>query len=153
MIASWIIAKKGVAHMPNILSGLSGAVLYMAVLSTYYFYSLLGIKESFIFLFILSLTLSAVSFAGKSQVIYLLASAGAFFALIIMSQGENSYRFLFVYLTVLNLLHLFMISRFNWKAASYIIIVFNYIIYSVWLYERLSKSSFIFPFYISNSDI
>jgi hypothetical protein len=137
--------KKRFHILPNVILGLAYGILYLAVFSAYYFYSLLGIQETFVFLTIITLASVIFSRVAQSQILYIFSLIGAFAAPLLLSSGENSYHFLFTYLTVLNLIFLFMSRDFPWKVTSYIILIANFVIYWGWMDANLKDSSLTFP--------
>ncbi len=144
--ASLRLAMMRFRVIPHALAGTGYAVCYFAVFSAYYFYGLLGLKESFCFMVAISLVSAFMARRGSSQILYLFSLIGAFLAPILMSQGENSYRFLFAYMTLFNLVFLFMSRSFPWKVSAYAVLILNSAVYAGWMGESLEESSFTVPF-------
>ena len=146
IIASWKLAAMRFRALPLALTGTGYAVIYFAVFSAYYYYGLLGLKESFGFMVTISLVSAYMARRGESQMLYLFSLLGAFLAPILMSQGENSYRFLFAYMTLFNLVFLFMSRSFPWKVSAYAVLVLNCAVYAGWMEGNLDISRFPAPF-------
>ncbi len=144
--ASLRLATMRFRAIPHALAGTGYAVCYFAVFSAYYFYGLLGLKESFCFMVAISLVSAFMARRGPSQILYLFSLIGAFLAPILMSQGENSYRFLFAYMTLFNLIFLFMSRSFPWKVSAFAVLILNIAVFAGWMDESLEVSSFAVPF-------
>jgi len=143
--ASLYLYKKRFHILPNIILGTAYGLLYLSIFSAYYFFNLLGIKETFIFFTLITLASVIFSRIAKSQILYIFSLIGAFAAPLILSQGENSYVFLFSYLTILNLIFLFMSKDFPWKITAYLVFIGNAAIYSGWMEGSLKESSLFIP--------
>ena len=143
---SFYYAKQNYRKLPVAMLGTGISILFLGIFSAYRYYSLLTIQETFLGMFLLSGVLIWFSWISKSQVLYVFGFLGAFFNPILLSTGENSYRFLFSYLIVFNLVHLLISSRFYWKFSSLFFPLWNLVLYQGWADSYLSKSSFFFPF-------
>ncbi|TFH42666.1 MAG: DUF2339 domain-containing protein, partial [Chrysiogenales bacterium] len=146
IVVSWRLAKGGFRKLPSAVTGTGYAILYFAVFGAYYYFGLLGLKEAFLFMVSLSLASACMAGIGKSQLLYLFSLFGAYIAPLLMSQGENSYRFLFIYMTIFNVIFLFMSRSFEWKVSAYLVLFFNNVVYAGWMNASLPESSFPVPF-------
>ncbi|MBN2077690.1 MAG: DUF2339 domain-containing protein [Spirochaetes bacterium] len=146
IIAFMRLATMRFRVIPHALAGTGYAICYFALFSAYYFYGLIGLKEAFCFMVAISLVSAFLARRGASQILYLFSLIGAYLAPILMSQGENSYRFLFAYMTLFNLIFLFMSRSFPWKVSAYAVLLLNCAVYAGWMEGRLDESSFLVPF-------
>jgi len=140
------LARGRLRIISHSIIGTGCAILYVAVFGAYYFYSLLGREETFVALFILSTCIALVAARADSQILYLFSLAGAFLAPVLMSRGENSYRFLFGYIAVINAGFLAISFRRYWRAAPFVLLSADVLVYAVWAAENLQRSSFTVPF-------
>ena len=139
------LARRLYRALPGPVIGAGASILYSAWFSAFYFYGLLGREETFIGLVVLSLWLALLAWKADSEFIYLFSLAGVFLTPILLTQGENSYRFLFTYLTGFNLLFLFISRERPWVFAPFSILFLNVLVYANWADSNLSKSAPLFP--------
>ena len=98
------LAKRKMRIVPESIIGTGISILYLSIYAAYYYYDLLGAKESFAAFTILSIGTSLLAGKTNLQVLYIFSLIGSILAPILLSSGENSYRFLFTYLTSINLI-------------------------------------------------
>ncbi len=143
---SLYLAKRRYRILPPAMTGAGLAIAYTAIFSAYFFYDLLGNVETFAFLAILSIYFTVLAIAARSQTLYLFGLLGAYMAPILISSGENSYRFLFGYLFFVTIGYL-ILSRFQWwRISAYLILIANTAVYIGWQDDNLNNSSFTVPF-------
>ncbi|HNC00684.1 MAG TPA: DUF2339 domain-containing protein, partial [Leptospiraceae bacterium] len=71
---------------------------------------------------------------------------GSILAPVLLSSGENSYRFLFIYLTLVNGVFYFISQKNTWRISPYLVFLANVVIFSQWGESKLAQSSFLPPF-------
>ncbi len=140
------LARGRLRIISHSIIGTGCAILYVAVFGAYYFYSLLGRQETFIALFILSACIALIAARANSQILYLFSLVGAFMAPVLMSRGENSYRFLFGYITLVNAGFLAISFKRYWRVAPFVLLGADTLVYAIWAAENLHRSSFTVPF-------
>jgi uncharacterized membrane protein len=140
------LARGRLRIIAHSIIGTGCAILYVAVFGAYYYYSLLGRHETFIALFILSACIALIAARADSQILYLFSLAGAFLAPVLMSRGENSYRFLFGYLALVNAGYLAISFKRYWRVAPFILLGADALVYAMWAAENITRSSFTVPF-------
>jgi uncharacterized membrane protein len=140
------LARGRLRIIAQSIIGTGCAILYVAVFGAYYYYSLLGRQETFIALFILSLCIALIAARADSQILYLFSLAGAFLAPVLMSRGENSYRFLFGYIAIINAGFLAISFKRYWRVAPFVLLGADALVYAIWAAENLTRSSFTVPF-------
>ena len=125
--------------------GTGVAIVYISIFGAYYFYDLLGIQESFVFLVLLSIASAFFAVRGDSEPLYIFSLVGGLLAPLILSRGENSYRFLFSYMTII-LVGYLLVSRFRaWRVAPFVLFTGVHLVFGAWLADRLQDSSPGFP--------
>ena len=135
------LAKRKMRIVPESIIGTGISILYLSIYAAYYYYDLLGAKESFAAFTILSIGTSLLAGKTNLQVLYIFSLIGSILAPILLSSGENSYRFLFTYLTSINLIF-YYISRWNsWRISPFLIFLSNCIIFLFWANDKLIVSS------------
>jgi hypothetical protein len=135
------LAKGKVQIVPESLIGTGISILYISMYAAYYFYDLIGLKETFFFFALISFSTSLLSGKINSEILYIFGLIGSILAPVSLSSGENSYKFLFVYLSVINLLFLYISLKNPWKISPYILSLSNIVIYSIWSVSSLDKSN------------
>jgi hypothetical protein len=143
---SFYFARKKYEKLPGTMLGTGISILFLGIFSAYKFYSLVSLEEVFFGLVLLSAASIGLAYIARSQVLYIFGMIGAFLNPILLSSGENSYKFLFSYLIIWNLVHLLISSRFYWRFSALFIPIFNLVLYQGWASSSLDKSSFTFPF-------
>ena len=128
------------------VTGAGFSILYIAFFGAFYFYDLVDRNESFAGLFLLSASLAYLAMRGDSRLLYSFSLLGAFMAPILLSSGENSYRFLFLYCMVVNL-GFFAVSTVRaWRGVSLLLLLANAALFFVWFAQNGLKSSFTIPY-------
>ena len=128
------------------VTGAGFSILYIAFFAAFYFYELIGRDESFLGLFLLSASLAYLAMRGDSRLLYTFSLLGAFLAPILLSSGENSYRFLFLYCMVINLGYFALSSVRAWRGVSVLLLSANSLLFFVWFTQNGEKSSFAIPY-------
>jgi len=143
--AGLFLAIKKYRILPAPVAGAGFAILYLSLFGAYNYYDLLSLEETFVYLALLSVLIAVLAGFADIQILYLFSLAGAMSAPILLSRGENSYRFLFSYLASVNI-GFFILSRWRqWKTSPYFLLLGDVVIYSVWANEHLAESSVSFP--------
>ena len=140
------LARGKLRIISHSIIGTGFAIVYVAVFGAYYYYGLLGREETFAGLFLASALVALVSARADSQILYVFSLAGAFLAPLLMSRGENSYRFLFSYVALINGGFLAVSFKRYWRVAPFVLLAADALVYFVWAGENLARSSFAFPF-------
>jgi len=146
IFGSSVLRKKVSRSLGSVLLGGGAGVVYLTLWGAYYYYGYLGIEETFVYLGLLVLWTIAVSVYYGSEGLFTLAFLGAFIAPILLSTGENSYRFLFSYLFLLNLSYPLVSLRHDWKKGGVLVLFANYLVFSLWAADKLEVSTFTAPF-------
>lgn len=140
------LARRRMRILPAALTGTGASLLYIALFGAYYFYGLLGRSETFLFLAALSIAMAALAGRAGIQALFVWSVAGAFLAPLLVSSGENSYRFLFGYIAIINAVF-FLLSRYrSWSLSAYIVIIADFAVFGAWAADKLHESSFAAPF-------
>ncbi|MBI3396344.1 MAG: DUF2339 domain-containing protein, partial [Spirochaetia bacterium] len=140
------LAHKSYRILPLAIIGAGSAILYISIWGAYHYYDLIGFQEAFVFLVIMSIITAALAYGGQSQVLYAFSLLGSMLAPVLLSHGENSYRFLFSYLTLVNAGFLVLSARYSWRVVPWLLFISNVILFSIWGEEHLAHSSFTVPY-------
>ncbi|MCZ8238455.1 MAG: DUF2339 domain-containing protein [Leptospiraceae bacterium] len=143
-------SKQNYRILTPALIGSGGTILYITIFAAYRFYHFLTIVETFFYLTMINLLLVFLAKIARSEVIYFFGYIGAVLSPVMVSTGENSYQFLFIYLTLCNLLFLYASRNQKWLWAPLLVFLSNWIVLGVWMSESLTKSSFWAPFLYTN---
>lgn len=147
-------AKKKFQALPLALLGGAIAGYLISVFTAYYAYNLIGRTEAFVYLAITLLTGFTLAYRTRSQSLFIFSLLGSFGLPVAFSQGENSYRFLFSYLFLVNLGYHFIQRQFHWRISSAVMAVLNIATWSAWFAVNGHESSFLFPFsYLSLTSV
>ncbi len=141
------LARRKYRVLPGPVIGTGFALLYIAVFGAYYFYDLLGLNETFALLFILSAAAAVLALTADSQMLYVFSLTGAYLAPFMLSRGENSYRFLFLYLLVVHLGFFYISTRRAWRFAPFLVALAGLAVFGGWFYASAAASSFPVPFF------
>lgn len=117
------------------------SILFGTYFASYFLFGYMEIQTAFAGLFLLSLVVVGISKFLKSEVLFSFGMLSAYLTPIVLSQGENSYRFLFVYLSILSLLFLYASFNLEWKVFPTIQILICFLFLNTWAYESAAKSS------------
>lgn len=140
------LAKKRLRLIPAPLAGTGFSLLYIAVYGAYYLYDIIGRPESFSMMVAIAVLLAVLAAHASSEALYLFSIIGAFAAPVLISSGENAYRFLFAYVAVINALFLYISTLRPWRISAWIILFADAAVFSLWAADKLVESSFTVPF-------
>ncbi|WCL49837.1 DUF2339 domain-containing protein [Leptospira sp. GIMC2001] len=150
MGVSLVFARKNFRILPTALIGSGGSILYLTIFSAYRYYHFFSLAETFVYLLLLSILVLILSKVSKSEALYFFGYIGSFLSPVVLSTGENSYRFLFLYLGIHFLLFLYISKGNNWKWAPLLVFISNWLVLAVWMVQSVHKSSFFTPFAFAN---
>lgn len=145
-ITSLFLAKKKYRILPGAIMGTGASIVYISILSAYHFYDLLNLKETFVYVAFLSIGMGFLANVSKQQLLYIFSFVGSILTPLLLSQGENSYRFLFSYLLIVNAIFLFVSYKNAWRFSPYIVLFTNLVLFDVWAASKIKVSSFLVPF-------
>ncbi|NCN10555.1 MAG: DUF2339 domain-containing protein [Leptospira sp.] len=143
-------SKQNYRILTPALVGSGGTILYITIFSAYRYYHFFDIRETFVYLTIINLLLVFLAKIARSEIIYFFGYIGAILSPVMISTGENSYQFLFAYLTFCNLLFLYASRNQKWLWAPLLVLFSNWFVLAVWMSESMSVSSFWTPFLFLN---
>lgn len=146
ILASYYTALKKIKYLPYALAGLGFSAIYLAMYSAYFFYGFFTNTEAFIYLTAASLVTTYTAYRLKSESLYTFALTGIMIAPLLLSTGENSYRFLFSYLLIVHILHLFISYRQPFRISGTLLTLGTIIIYLVWAGSNLQNSNHWIPY-------
>jgi uncharacterized membrane protein len=145
---------KLIANWPLIgpsLVGTGASLTFASYFLGFFVYDLYSMKLAFVGLVVLSLITIAFSYILLSEVIFGFGILGAFLVPTLLSTGENSYQFLFIYLLIWNLIYLAISRRTKWRVTPIILLLGNHLMFGGWAYENLEKSSWQIPLFFQSS--
>lgn len=144
------LARKKFRILPESVLGAGFSIVYLSLFGGYYYYDLFSLSETFLYLSLLSIFSSGLAYWIRKEILYIFALIGSILSPVLISQGENSYQFLFGYLVFLNIL-LFLISRkIPWIVSSFFLLIANFVLYHFWAIKNINQSDFIVPFSFIN---
>lgn len=144
------LARKKFRILPESVLGAGFSIVYLSLFGGYYYYDLFSLSETFLYLSLLSIFSSGLAYWIRKEILYIFALIGSILSPVLISQGENSYQFLFGYLVFLNIL-LFLISRkIPWIVSSFFLLIANFVLYHFWAIKNINQSGFIVPFSFIN---
>ncbi|MCX7997492.1 MAG: DUF2339 domain-containing protein [Leptospiraceae bacterium] len=143
---SFYFYKRNYQKLAPTMLGTGITIVLLGIFSAYRFYDFLTLRETFVNIFFLSMVTLFFSRISNSQALYIFGNLVVFLNPILLSTGENSYKFLFSYLTFWNLVHVWMGKTFYWRFSSLFIPVLNISLYGIWASKNLDQSSFLIPF-------
>ncbi|URD69431.1 DUF2339 domain-containing protein [Leptospira borgpetersenii] len=144
------LARKKFRILPESVLGAGFSIVYLSLFGGYYYYDFFSLSETFLYLSLLSVFSSGLAYWIRKEILYIFALIGSILSPILISTGENSYRFLFGYLVFLNIL-LFLISRkTTWIVSSFFLLVANFVLYLFWAMNNMQQSGFLVPFLFIN---
>lgn len=145
------LAVKKYRVLPESVLGTGFSIVYLSLFGAYYYYDLFSLSETFLYLVLLGVFSSGLAYWIRKEILYLFALVGSVLSPVLISQGENSYQFLFSYLFFLNIL-LFLISRkVSWIVSSFLLLAANFVLYFLWSIENAKRSGFLIPFLFINA--
>jgi hypothetical protein len=152
MAWSMYLAKQKMKIIPEPMLGTGISILYISLYGAYYYYDFFSITETFLLFVFLSLATSLLAGKIKSEILYCFGMIGSLLTPVLLSSGENSYRFLFTYLTILNLVFVYISNQNSWKISPYILLLSNAVIYAGWYDKNFSVSNkyIILSFFLIN---
>ncbi|HNO23930.1 MAG TPA: DUF2339 domain-containing protein, partial [Leptospiraceae bacterium] len=139
------LMKKGSLPLGSAVAGSAFSVLYLSVFSAWFYYDLLSLEETFLSLCVISALPAVLAYISGLQLIYIFSFAASVLSPILLSTGENSYRFFFTYLMLVNLGFLFISRKYIWRFSAFLVYAVNIILYSVWAAKNMEQSSFLVP--------
>lgn len=148
-LMSWFglhLYKKKYRVLSFSLFGGGISVISISIFGAYYFYDLLATSETFVMLLLLMVFTSIVSRRAESQALLIFSIIGAFILPVVMSHNENSYKFLFSYLTIINLFYFWLRYGKQFYFTGWVLLAANYIMYTGWSFSNLADSGFLIPF-------
>ncbi len=107
--------RKGWRYLSQILTGGGIAVLYLSVYGAFGYYHLIDQRAAFAFLAIIVAEGYLLSLAYDARSIAIMALVGGFLVPILLSTGRDQYRFLFTYITALDLGVLGVVLARRWR--------------------------------------
>lgn len=138
-------ALRGFRILTPALLGSGFSILYLSIFSAYRFYSYISVEEAFVYLTILSFLTMLLSRVSKSEIVFIFGYLGTFLSPILLSTGENSYRFLFTYLLISLAFFGYASRGLGWRWSPLLVLLSNWLVFLVWAFESISLSSFFFP--------
>ncbi|MBM9501500.1 DUF2339 domain-containing protein [Leptospira sp. 201903071] len=141
---------KGYRILPESVLGTGFSIVYLSLFASYYYYDLFSLSETFLYLTFLSVFSSGLAYWIRKEILYIFGLIGSVLSPVLISQGENSYRFLFGYLLFLNILHFLILKRLPWLISSLTLLTANFVLYTFWSAENIHQSGFIVPFLFIN---
>ena len=151
ILGGLILARQKMRIVPEAMIGTGVSILYLSLYGAYYFYDLIGAKETFAAFTVLSVGTSLLAGRTNLQILYIFSLFGSILAPILLSSGENSYRFLFIYLTIINLVFYYISLTNTWRISPFLVFLSNCIIFSTWAGDKLLVSSPMPPmFYLTS---
>lgn len=140
------LAKKKFKILPESVFGTGISIVYLSIFGAYYFYDLFGLSETFVYLSLISVLSSLLAFRIRKEILYLFGLLGSLLSPVLISQGENSYRFLFLYLLFLNCIFFAIGSKLRWRISPFLLLLSNFAFFQLWFLEYGTFSSFGVPF-------
>lgn len=137
--------RKNSLALGSAVAGSAFSVLYLSVFSAWFYYDLLSIQETFILLCIVSAVPAVLAYVSGLQLIYIFSFAASVLSPVLLSTGENSYRFFFTYLMLVNLGFLFISRKYVWRFSAFLVYAVNIILYAVWADKNMDQSGFAVP--------
>ncbi|MBX3722186.1 MAG: DUF2339 domain-containing protein [Turneriella sp.] len=139
-------AQKKFQALPLALLGGSIAGFLITIFTGYYVYDLFGRNEAFVYLALVLAAGFLLSHRTRSQSLFAFSLLGAFGLPVAFSQGENSYRFLFSYLLLVNLGYHLIQRQFHWRISAGLMLFLNTGVWSAWYGANGAESSFVIQF-------
>ncbi|MBM9576292.1 DUF2339 domain-containing protein [Leptospira sp. 201903070] len=142
---------KGYRILPESVLGTGFSIVYLSLFGAYYYYDLFTLSETFLYLSFLSVFSSGLAYWIRKEILYIFGLIGSVLSPVLISQGENSYQFLFGYLIFLNILHFLILRKLPWLVSSLTLLIANFTLYTFWSAENIGQSGFIVPFLFINA--
>ncbi|XDD50713.1 DUF2339 domain-containing protein [Leptospira sp. WS92.C1] len=145
------LAGKNFRVLPESVLGAGFSIVYLSLFGAYYYYDLFSLSETFLYLSLLSVFSSGLAYWIRREILYIFGLIGSVLSPILISQGENSYRFLFGYLFFLNMIHFLITRKIPWIVSSFLLLISNFTMYYFWAEKNINQSGFIVPFLFINA--
>lgn len=129
------------------LVGTGASLAFVSYFLGYFAYDLYSLNLTFLGLVLLTFVTIAFSYVLKSEVIFGFGILGAFLVPTLLSTGENSYRFLFLYLLLWNLVFLVISPKTKWRITPLLLLFGNHLMFGGWAYEKLEQSTWQIPLF------
>lgn len=129
---SLYLAKRNFRVLTPSLFGAGISILYLTIFSAYRDYHFFSIQEAFLYLSGLGIVSILFSRYVRNEIIYCFGYVGTLLSPIVLSSGENSYRFLFAYLLIQLGLFLWASRGLNWRWAPYLVFFSHWLVFIVW---------------------
>lgn len=133
------------------LVGTGASLTFTSYFLGYFAYDLYSMELAFVGLVLLSLLTVTFAFLFSSEVIFGFGILGAFLVPTLLSTGENSYQFLFIYLLLWNLVFLAISPRTKWRITPLILLAGNHLMFGGWAYDKLEVSTWQIPLFFQVS--
>ena len=142
--------QKNYKTFSSIISGGGIAILYLSVTLAFQEYHLFSQNIAFIFLVFITILSVITAYFYNSEVLIIFALIGGFASPLMVSNGNNNYLFLFIYISLLNLGMLAISYLKNWKSIGWFSFFTSYLYLSVWISDSLDQNTIYFStlFYI-----
>lgn len=136
----------GIAHylrntyrsFSSVLVGGGLTVLYFSIGFAFQQYQMFSQTTAFVLVCIITLLAIVLCIFYDRLELGIIATIGGFATPFIVSTGTGNYIVLFTYLSILNSGLIGLAYLKNWRSVQYVAFVFTTIIYSSWLYNRIS---------------
>lgn len=145
MAAAAALGRRLMRVVPAPLLGAGISVLYVSVFSAYHYYGLLEIQETFAAMVLLSAYATFLSVISNKQSLYVFGLLGAFLAPVMLSRGENSYRFLFTYTALIQAGYLWVSTRRVFTLSGYMVLIGSAVTWGAWSVAYMEKSNYWVP--------
>jgi uncharacterized membrane protein len=151
------VVYQGFRLLPNwpligpALVGTGMSLTFASYFLGYFVYDLYSANFAFVGLVLLSLITIAYSYLTSQEVIFGFGILGAFLVPILLSTGENSYQFLFIYLLLWNVLFLLISSKTRWRITPLLLLFGDHLMFGGWAFEKLEQSSYEIPLFFQCS--
>lgn len=139
------LGRRLMRVVPAPLLGAGITVLYLSVFSAYHFYGLLNVTETFAAMVLLSAYATFLSVTANRQSLYMFGLLGAFLAPVMLSRGENSYRFLFTYTAVIQAGYLWVSTKRIFTASGWLVLIGSAVTWGGWSAAYMDKSNYWVP--------
>ncbi|MCE9597774.1 MAG: DUF2339 domain-containing protein [Spirochaetia bacterium] len=145
MTGGLYLAKLKTRVIPAPLFGTGVSILYISIFSAYHFYNLLNLPETFLAMVLLSAFVTTLAVKADRQSLYVFGLLGSFLAPVMLSRGENSYRFLFTYIALIQVGFLWVSWHRTWRLSAYLVLFATSVMWSIWASKSMAQSGFVFP--------
>ncbi|WP_016756988.1 DUF2339 domain-containing protein [Leptospira santarosai] len=140
------LTRRKFRMLPESVFGTGFSIVYLSLFGGYYYYDLFSLSEIFLYLALLSVFSSGLAYWIRKEILYVFALIGSILSPVLISTGENSYRFLFGYLVFLNILFFLISRKIPWIVSSFFLLAANSVLYYFWATKNAQQSGFLVPF-------